>query len=80
MSKSKVLKAVKRIGGCLIDNSSPQYYDVEIESPAGCRWDDCHRRVVSWRACGNKSDFWREVLIEVDQLVAVKCCDSCEYW
>ncbi len=70
-------------GATLIDNSSPNCYDVELEAPRGYSWGgDMHSFVVNEFNSGDKSIFWDGVIEDIHNALddAAACGGDCEYW
>lgn len=77
-TRKKVINAIEKIGGKLIDNCSSFYYDIDLVAPVGFSWGGCHSMVVHRSNCGDKSKFWDECLSEIECLEVVKCNNEWE--
>ncbi len=81
-TKKQAQQAVSKRGGMLFDECTAGHYEVTIEAPIGHSWGgDIHARRVHWHDCGNKPDFWQEVIAECAGLdEPVRCASDCEWW
>lgn len=96
VSKSSKAACVKALAAIhpdvkLIDLSNENTYDVELEAPEFKSWGGLsHIRVINWYNCGNKGEFWAEVLSELNELPKLESCKPtcdveqmngiCEFW
>lgn len=84
-SKSHAESALRKFapGATLVDNSGPLHYDILLEAPPGHSWGgDMHAFVIHEFNSGNKSDYWRRVIEDIQASLdpAELCGENCVYW